>query len=227
VIRLRRFAASAGQVRVLAVAGMLAVLPAVASGQPRRGSIEFAGGVVWTGGYSAGSAPANETRNPSGGSTPLTLFQTDSRVLGAIGLDARAGVYLSRRVLVEGLFELRRPVLRTHLSGDFESAASADADVTIASYLFGASLLYDLRAGRAIPFVSGGAGYVREIPEGGDVLTGTEVHAGGGLTYGLTRGHRPLGARLEVQASERSRSVAFDQKRRILASVAAGLTWRF
>jgi opacity protein-like surface antigen len=205
----------------------LLVIPAAAFAQPHRGSIEVGGGIVWTGGYDAGSAAANETRNPSTGSTPLTLFLTSSRMLGAIGVDARAGVYVARRVLVEGTFAFSRPVLRAHLSGDFEGAIETDADTNVSTYIFGAAVTYGFGDGRVVPFASAGAGRIRQVPEGGDVLTGVEAHAAGGVTYALTHGRHPLGIRGEIAVSSRSRSVAFEQKHRVVPGASAGLTWRF
>jgi hypothetical protein len=202
-------------------------LPALAEAQPHRGSIEVGGGIVWTGGYNAGSASANETRNPSTGSTPLTLFLTSSRMLGTSGVDARAGIYVARRVLLEGTFAFSRPVLRAHLSGDFEGAVETDADTSVATYIFGGALTYHFGDGRFVPFASGGAGGIRQMPEGGDVLTGVEAHAAGGVKYALTDGHHPLGVRGEIAVSSRSRSVAFEQKRRVLPLATAAITWRF
>jgi hypothetical protein len=194
---------------------------------PRAGSWEIAAAVLWTGGYNAGSAAALETRNPSTGSTPLTLFTTDSRLRGAPGIESRLGVYLGRRVTMEGVFEFSRPVLRSHLGGDFESAAPTDADATITSYVVGGSALYHFGSGRLHPFVEGGAGYLRQLLEDNDgLITGAEFHAGAGLKYRLTHGAHPFALRLDGVASSRSKSAAFDQKRRVVPELAAGLSWR-
>ena len=75
---------------------------------------------------------------------------------------------------------------------------------------------------------SGGGGYLRQLNENNaDLLTGTEIHAGGGLKYWMGTGPHRLGFRLEALASARSKSVAFEQKRRILPSVVAGLAYLF
>jgi len=199
-------------------------LPSIAAAQPHAGSLEISGGFVWTGGYAAGSAAANETRNPSTGSTPLTLFQTDSRVSAAPGANLRAGVHVTRRLIAEALFEYTRPRLRTELSADFEGAAAATADTVVSSYVIGASVVYELGGGRAVPFVAGGGGQVRQVPEGGNVTTGGEGHASGGIRYGLTRS---LGLRLEGGVSSRSKSAGFEQKRRSVITANAGVFWRF
>jgi hypothetical protein len=190
-------------------------------------SFEVGGGFTLAGGYDAGSAGANETRNPSTGSTPLTLFQTSSRVLAATGVDVYAGVYVTRRLLVSARFQYSRPTLRTHLSGDFEGAADTDADTTVSSYLFGGVVEYQFAAGRWTPFVSGGAGQLRDVPDGGDVLTAAEIHAGGGVRRALTHGPHPFGVRGEVVATYRSRGAGFDINHHVVPSASAGLTWRF
>jgi hypothetical protein len=211
-------------------AGMLAVLLllAQAHGVPRASRFEISGAAVWIGGYDAGAASALETRNPSTGTAPLSLFTTDSRSLAAAGVEARLGWYLSRRVSLEGLVQVSRPVLRSRVSGDFESALPADVEATVTSYTIGGSALYHFGRGRIQPFVEGGAGYLRQLLEQNDgLVTGAELHAGGGLQYRLTNGKHPLSMRVDGMASVRTKTVAFDQKRRIVTAVAGGFAWRF
>ncbi|HEX9365210.1 MAG TPA: hypothetical protein VF921_01210, partial [Vicinamibacterales bacterium] len=187
---------------------------------------EIGGGGVWTRGYEAGSAIAATLATPSGGTFPL--FVVNARVLSASGAAAHVGIYLGRRVSVEARFEYSRSMFRASLTKDFESTPDTGAGATIRSYLVGGSLLYHLREGRFVPFVSGGGGYLRQLHEANaDLLTGAEVHAGGGLEYWLgTAAHR-FGLRVEGAASARSRSVAFEQKRRMLPSVTAGVSYQF
>lgn len=211
---------------------LLAALPTTAAAQPyvgshasHRGSFEVGGGVVWTGGYDAGSANAHET---TVGTAPITLFVVDGKVRSGTGAAVQIGVYLGRRVSAEAAFHYTRPILRAHLSSDFESASETDADTRIASYIVGGSLLYHFGDGRWVPFVSGGGGYLRQLHEdNADLLTGTEVHAGGGLKFWVGSGKRRLGLRLDAQASARSTSVAFEEKRRLVPTFAAGMTYRF
>lgn len=206
---------------------LLALTPAIVSAQPRPGSIDVGAAFAFTGGYDAGSAAANETRNPSLGSTPLPLFQTDSRVLAVPGVDLRAGVYLSPRLLVEATFGYSRPTLRTKVSADFEGAPDVTAGTNVSSFVFGGGVEYRLAERAWTPFVAGGAGQVREVPDGGDVLTSTEVHAGGGVRHALTHGRHPFSLRAEGLASYRSRGGGFDAKHHVLPALTAGLDWRF
>jgi hypothetical protein len=211
----------------LCLAALLLAGPGIAQAQSPRGSFEVSGGVQWAGGYDAGSAAANETRNPATGSTPLTLFQTDSRVLNAPGVDVRAGIYITSKLLLSAVFQYSRPTLRTHVSADFEGAVDTNADATVSSYVIGGEAEYALTSHSWLPFVYGGAGQLREVPDGGEALTAAEIHAGGGVRRSLTGGRHPLGVRAAVAASFRSRSAGFDQKHHAVPTASAGLTWRF
>jgi hypothetical protein len=244
----RSFAVSAGQAGLLlsdgsrryARAGLFALvflgaLPASAGAQPyagatgpHAGSVELSGGGTWTRGYGAGSADATLSRNSPAGAPPLTLFTVNGRVLPAAGGEVRVGLFLARRVSAEATFQYSRPVLRARITNDVEAATSTDADGTNTSYLMGGSLLYHFGSGHVVPFVSGGGGYLRQLHEANsDLLTGTEVHAGGGLKYWLGTGAHRFGFRIDAQASARSKSIAFEQKRRVVPTVGAGLAYQF
>lgn len=217
----------------LLVLALLTWFPAAASAQPyightgpRRGTVEVGGGGVWTGAYDAGGAVATLTR--PAGTSPLTLFAVDGRVQGVPGAGVQIGIFLGRRVSAEATFQYGRPILRARVTSDFESAPETIADGTMTSYLVGGSLLYHFGGGRFVPFVSGGGGYLRQLHEdNAELLTGTEMHAGGGLKYWLGTGRRRFGLRVGAEASARSKSVAFEQKGRIVPSVTAGLSYLF
>jgi hypothetical protein len=201
----------------------MVLLPTAAQAQ----SFEFGGGFAFTGGYRAGSAAANETRNPSTGAGPLTLFQTDSRLLSAPGVDVYAGLYVTRRLFVCAQFQYSHATLRTHLSSDLEGASDTDAETDVPSFLYGGAAEYQFTAAAWTPFVSGGAAQVRDVPDGGDVLTAAEIHAGGGVRRALTHGRHPFGVRGEVVASYRSRGAGVDSSHHVLPRASVGLTWRF
>jgi hypothetical protein len=191
-------------------------------------TIEISGGVVWTGGYDAGSRSATETSNSSSGGAPLTLFTTTSRAPSVTGFDARAAVYLGSRVAAEGLFQYAKPTLHVSVGDDFEHATSEDVAGGISSYLFGGSLIYHLGSGRIVPFVIGGAAHLRLLDEdNAQLVTGNEIHAGGGVKMWFGPGSRRLGVRVDAQASVRSKSPGFEDTRRVLPAVSAGVTYRF
>jgi hypothetical protein len=194
---------------------------------PQAGALEAGGSVSYIQGYDAGSRPAQETSNSTTGAPPLTLFATSSRVAPSIGAEARLGVYLTGRVSVEGALQFSRPALRTRISDDFENAAPLTAEETATSYVVTGSLLYHFGNGPVSPFVSGGGGYVRQLHEDNtEVVTGTEFHGGGGVNVWLGSARR-LAVRLDAQASSRSRSVGFEDKRQLLATVGGGVSFRF
>jgi len=212
----------------------VATLPNAAAAQPayigkttpRRGTVEIGAGGVWTRGYDAGSTIATLTR--PGSTTPLTLFAVNSRMLGAPGAVAHLGLFLSGRVSLEGALQYSRPILRARVTDDFESGADTDVDGVVVTYLAQGSLLYHFGGGRLVPFVSGGGGYLRQIDdENSDLVTGTELHAGGGLKFWFGSGGRRLGLRIDAGVSSRNKSVAFEQKRRIVPAAGAGIAFQF
>jgi hypothetical protein len=234
VIRLRRKAASARQAR-LAFAVALLLVPAIAHAQPYRGtsgprggSFELGGGVLWTGGYDAGSGAAMLSPNSSTGGSPITLFTSESKVAPIAGVEARAAVYVGSRVSAEASFQYSRPVLRTTIGSDFENAESIDATETLSSYLVTGSLVYHFGSGRVVPFVRGGGGYLRQLHEdNAELLTGSEVHGGGGVKIWFGSAGSRFGLRLDAGVSARSKSVAFEQTRRVLPAAGAGVVYLF
>lgn len=216
-------------IRVRTVGAALALAAIVAF--PRFATaqtIEMSGGVVSMGGHDAGSRDATESANSSTGGSPITLFTSSSRAAAMTGFDARVGVLLGSRVAAEGLFQFSRQNLRVTLGSDFENALPETAVGEFSSYLLGGSLVYHFGSGRVVPFVLGGGGYLRLLDEANaEVITGNEAHAGGGVKIWLGSGARRLGIRVGAQASVRSKSPGFEDTRRILPAVSAGLTYRF
>jgi hypothetical protein len=213
---------------VLLIPGDAAAQPYLGRPVPHAGSVEIGGGVVWTAGYDAGDRDAIESPNSTSGGAPLTLFTSSARVPAVAGVDARAGVYLSTRVSVEAAFQFSRPKLHVTLDDDFENASAEEAVGGLSSYVIAGSLLYHFGSGRVVPFVSGGGGYLRQLDEdNADVLTGNELHGGGGVKLWFGTGGNRLGLRLDAQASSRSKSAGFEQKRRLLPVVGAGLIYLF
>jgi len=228
--RFRGLAASSGlaALRCLAAAaplGVLLVILAIASPAGAQSRFEIAAGASWTGGFDAGGLDALESRNPSAGTTPLTLFRTSSDVEPAFGVAARAGFFVTPRFEVEALADYSRSTLRTRILDDFEGATGTEAVNTIVSFVFGGSALYHFGTGRFAPFVSAGAGYLRQLDdESTTVVTGTEVHGGGGIRYRLSR-HMLL--RADAGVSSRDKSIAFEDKRRTLPVAGVSLVYRF
>jgi Outer membrane protein beta-barrel domain len=226
-----------GAIAVFTIVG--AILPSAALAQtqahssPHAGSIGIDGGVVWSGGYAAGTATANETRNPPTGSSPLQLFKSDARLDSAVGVAAQIGICLTPKWSIEGGVQISRPTLATRLSADAEFAPETTAKETVSQYLFEGSVLYQLGSiahDRGKPFVSGGAGYIRQLDAGNENLhTGTEFHGGGGLRYWFGNGPRRFSLRVEGRVSVRNDSVDLGSgvTRRVVPAILAGLGFLF
>ncbi|HXG53959.1 MAG TPA: outer membrane beta-barrel protein [Vicinamibacterales bacterium] len=196
---------------------------------PRKGSLELSGGALWTGGTDQGNATATLTRNPSTGSGAFELFRSDATVGSVVGLQARFGVYLSSSLSLEAGAQLARPELRVRLTGDSEGAPDVTATESITSYVFTGSVVYHVRrSGRFRPFLLAGAGHVRDLHEGSDLVeTGPEYHAGGGVKFWLGNGRRKFGLRSDVGISARDGGVGADEERRIVPTAAISLAYLF
>jgi len=206
--------------------GLVLVLASFAVAPPvfAQSRFEIGGGVTWTGGFDAGGLDALETR-PGAGSTPLTLFATDSRVTAAAGVRAHAAWFLTPRLAIEGAGEYSRPALETTISNDFERATGSVAEIDVASYVFGGSVLLHFGARRLVPFVFVGAGYLRQLDgDGTGAVTGAEFHGGGGVKYALSS---RVGLRVDGGISSRDTSMAFEVKRRTLPVIGASVAYRF
>ena len=219
---------------VLAVASLPSMAAAqgyVGSPAPRRGSIEVGGGVTFLPGFDMGGGTVELTT--SSPTTRFDLFTTESTVGDFIGVHGRIGYYLSRSISVEASVRFAQPELSVDLSGDAESAADVTATETASHYVFGGSVLFDLRGasfagGRGVPFVSGGAGYLRELHEGNLLVeTGTEYHATAGLKYWFGGGDNRFGLRVEGGVSAREKGFDDEDRRRVQPMVAAGLSYVF
>jgi opacity protein-like surface antigen len=198
---------------------------------PHAGSLEVSGGVLWQGGFDLGSAAADLTRNPMTGTGPYPLFGSESRLGAGLGFQGRVTGYLSPRLAIEGGVRFTRPVLAIDLSGDVESAPNQTAEETLTQYVFEGSALWhfgDVQRGRFVPFAGAGAGYIRDLHEGNEVIeTGTEYHAVGGVKIWFSDRPRRLGVRGEAGVSIRDGGFDFRDGRRTVPIASASLVYLF
>jgi hypothetical protein len=175
--------------RVFATLALLhGALAASAFAQARpayRGDrFEASFGGIWIGGAGLGSSEANLRANNLT-PTPFRLFTAEIRTASAPGFDARFGYWLTSSIGIDGGFVRVRPELRTRISGDSEGAAALTVTEPLDQYFIDARLIWLLRrfrVGGTVPFVSGGAGYLRQLHEGRTLVeTGQVYHAGGGI----------------------------------------------
>lgn len=196
---------------------------------PHTGSVEVSGGGVYQGGKDLPDFTATLTRNPTTGPGPFELFKSDATLGAAFGVQARVGFYLSSALSIEGGVQVARPTLEVRLSGDAESAPDTVATESINSYLFTGSVLYHLGAGKGLkPFVMAGAGHVRDLHAGNELVeTGLEYHAGGGIKSWFGTGRRKLGVRGEVLLSIRDGGVGAEDDRRMVPTAGFSLAYLF
>jgi hypothetical protein len=102
----------------------------------------------------------------------------------------------------------------------------------LSQYVFDGSAVWHFvkgsGSGRAVPFVYGGAGYLRELHEGDTLVEeGAEFHLGGGVKWWLGSGRRRFGLRGEAGLSIRDGGFDFEDGRRVVPTVYGSLVYAF
>jgi len=224
--------------RVAIGLAIVSAIAAEASGQttsaddPRSsGRFEFGAGAIWIGHAGFGSRDATETAATGG---RFVLFSASSRLDAAVGVEGRLGVRLSRVVEVDADTSYSTPALRTSITSDVESSASAVATVKIRQFTIGAAVLAHLLRWRAgahgMPFVEAGAGYLRQLYDTRSLVeTGQTYYAGGGVKFTAARRGRvrAIGLRADVRALVRTKGVAIDGRAHVAPAAGASLFVRF
>ena len=235
-VALRRGQRVARRILIHVVIALGAAAPAVAQsgGQASvagSGRWELTGGVVLIGGYDLGERSAELT--PNTGSSSFDEFMTDNTVKPALGLQARIGFVVTSALTVEGGFRFARPVYEVRISGDIENAPDTTAEETLSQYLFDGSVVWHVtRAGfdngRGVPYLLGGAGYLRELHEDDALVEeGLEYHAGGGIKWWFGEGRRRVGVRGEAGISIRDGGFDFKDGARIVPTAGGFLLYSF
>lgn len=198
----------------------------------RRGSWEASGGVLYAGGYDLGERAAELTRNSATTTNPFEQFTTSSRVTGVAGWLGRFGYYLTNSLAIEGGFHFLQPVLEIRVTADAEEAPDVTAEEALERYGFDVSAVWHLSGmafsqGRGVPFVTGGAGYLRELHEGDELVeTGTTFQVGGGFKYWFGAS-RQIGLRGDVGVLWRDGGVDFEEGVRIVPTAGATVVFVF
>jgi hypothetical protein len=225
----RRIARACGIALFLGSFGAVApalAQPAVAAGS-RPSRFEVSGGGVLVGGYGLGESKAELT--PNTGSSGFDLFTTDNEVRQAFGVQARIGFVVTPAIVVEGGLRVTRPVYQARVSGDAENAADITVEETLSQYVFDGSVVWQFSpGGRAVPFVFGGAGYLRELHEEDALVEeGVEYHAGVGLKWWFGQGRRRFGLRGEGGISIRDGGFDFKDGTRVVPVVGGSVIYSF
>jgi hypothetical protein len=220
----------------LGAAAPAAAQPAAA---PRPRSFELSAGGIAIGPVNFGAATASLTANQSA-APETTLFKADSELGTAAGLDGRLAFHISRALAIEGGFVWTRATLDSRITSDVEGIPDVTLSQQLDTYFIEASVLWHLNGlafagGRMVPFLAGGAGYLRQLDDT-QLLTsdpGEVYHAGGGVKYVfLTRPRgfiRRLGVRADGRAYIQRGGVELDagRQRRTRWGVSAGATVGF
>jgi len=192
------------------------------------GHIELSGGAGIFGGAALGTRDADLRTTTA--NQPFRLFTASSRMAMGPLFDARLGVALSPRYAVEAHLGYGRPELRTELSSDAEGAPSITAVESVDQYVIDGGLVLHLgRLGSGVrPFVTAGAGYLRQLHEGQVVVEdGTVFYAGGGLKYGLISRSQGLvkivGLRGDARLNVLSGGIHVDDRVRRHVAVSGGV----
>jgi hypothetical protein len=194
------------------------------------GRIELSAGASWIGSQSFGSADATET-TPTNGT--FRLFSTSTELGSAPAFDARVGVRLIGTLVVEADAGYARPELRITTSNDAESATGITAAERMQQFIIGGGATwYVPTASRVVPFVAGGAGYLRQLHDRKLLVeTGSYYAVGGGLVYLLAS--RPggrlkaTGIRVDARAVVFRGGVAFDGGAHTAPAVVGSFLVRF
>jgi hypothetical protein len=193
-----------------------AAQPSPSSRPPR---VELSGGLGIFSGAGLGNRDADLRANSA---TPqaFRLFSTDSRLGGAPLVEVRAGVALSRRFGVEARFGYARPELRTSVTADVENAPALTVVERIDQFAIDGGVIVHVDEWRFIgltPFVTGGAGYLRQVHAGQTLVEqGHGYYAGGGVRRAFVERERHVvkaaGIRADVRIDLLSGGVAFDDR---------------
>ena len=195
----------------------------------RRVEIDAGGGML--GGAGLGSADANLRANDPA-RRPSRLFSTGSRVASAPTFHVRVGLAFNRRIGVEGGLMVSRPDIRTSISADVEDAPPITIAERVDQYVIDAGvvvMLLDLRlGGQTLPFVTAGAGYLRQLHEGRTLVEqGRVYHVGGGVKHWLLARDQGFISAAGVRADARlylmSGGIAFEDRPRPHAAISGSV----
>jgi hypothetical protein len=195
------------------------------------GRLEVAFGALWIGEQALGSTTATET-TPTLGRLPL--FTTTSTLAAAPAIEGRVGWRIARALTAEAEASYGQPDLKIAISNDFEGAPATTASERVQQFTIGGALVWSLpiRIRRLEPFVTGGAGYLRQLHENATLVqTGRYYQFGGGVMV-LLASHpdsflKAMGLRVDARAVIRVNGVAFDSSAHAVPAAGASLFVRF
>lgn len=184
--------------------------------------ITIEAGLNASGAYDVGSSKAELRGNGMGATPPsFTLLQADSRVTPATAAELRLGFALTRHVSIEVRGLRSAPHIGVGISRDAEAQAQELPGEQLRQFVVDGGVSWQLpfATRRAAPFVSAGAGYLRQLHE--DRMlgeTGRLYYAGGGVRYWLRGGDArstSLGLRGDIRINLRQNGIDFENAMRM------------
>lgn len=182
----------------------LAVVPSLASAQPREGHLEIGASVGIARGHDLGTEKAVESGNGVPSGSPVTLFQASSMLERGPMFEGRVAWHLTRAFAVEGTVGMTRTHLKTSITNDFEQAPPVSSTSRLTQYTIEAGVLWQPNGlwfahSRVRPFVTGGGGYLRQLHDGATLVeTGRSAFAGGGVKVALHQATGPRPSKLKT-----------------------------
>ena len=218
---------------VIGVSGLHAEVAHAQPASAEPGRLEVSAGSLWIGRQVLGSTSANETTGAGG---TFELFRVSTELASVNGFEGRVGVRVWRGFAAELEASYGKPQVKISIANDIENAAPVTAVETIQQFTVGAGVAWSLPYrpwnGRLVPFVTAGAGYLRDVHEAQTLIdTGSYYQVGGGVKVLLVSRSRSflkgLGARADARAMVRSKGVAFDDGGHTSPAIAASVFVRF
>ena len=218
------------------IIGVSALQPSAADAQPASrepGRLDLSAGSLWIGRQLLGSTSANETTGAGG---TFALFHASTDLASLSGLEGRVGVRVWRGIEAEVEASYGKPQLKVSISNDVENAAQVIAVETIQQITVGAGIVWSVPyrqwGGRLVPFLTAGAGYLRDVHEAQTLIdSGRYYQVGGGVKVLLVSRSRSffkgLGVRADARAMVRSKGVAFDEAGHASPAIGASVFLRF
>jgi hypothetical protein len=208
---------------------------APAAKQPGRAhSFELSFGGELLTSQALGTSNATMTSNPSG--SVFNYFSVTGTRATTPAFRGRIGYNITRMFTVEGGLVAGRGNVQGSVTSDAENAAAVTVSERMTQYFIDVSLLAHLPQaafsnGAGVPFLEGGAGYLRQMHEGNIATnTGQIYHFGGGITYMFSK--RPgkltgLGIRADAQIYIPRNGYSFSGSQSVFAGVGAALLLAF
>ncbi len=212
-----------GILGVWLVAAPAAAQPARRPAEPR---IYAGGGVRLTGPTTLATTDVTET---AGGGVRRTVLTATTKLAAAPAANIWVMYRLGGGLGVEVDATLGSPALTTDVTGDIEGVEDSTARETIRQFSFEGGLVWRLPrrpTARWEPFVTGGAGYLRQLHQARTLAdTGRLFYGGGGVMIPVRSNinRRGMGIRADARALFVSGGVAFDDAAH--GTIAASLSW--